>query len=290
MRIRFFAALLLALLFRAPGSADTVYLSNGRTFEGVIAEVGESEVKIRMPGASLSLPRSHVVRVESSESDFAEYLRRKEALRRDSGAQAADWLALAKWARAEGLAQGAREAALIAADLDPSLEGLSPLMRGYGYVLDQQLDRWVPYGDYMRRRGFVLSNGQWISREEHAARVRVQEEEAVRVRAERAAARASQATAAVREVELALAQQELRERVRREPRPVYYGMPVYVFPGFWPPVPFVPCDGCSGGGDPGSPPSPRHPRSSIPDGRNSYTHVPGSLIPGRLGPISSNHP
>ena len=297
MRFRFFAALLLALLFHAPASADTVYLANGRTFEGVIAEVGDSEVKIRMAGGSLSLPKSHVARVEPSDSDLAAYLRRKEALRRNGEAKAADWLALARWARSEGLAHGVREAALIAADLDPHLEGLAPLLRGHGYVLDEQLDRWVPYNDYMRRRGFVLSGGQWITREENAARVRAQEEEAARSRADRAAARAAQATQAVREVELELARLELRDRVRREEQPpAYYGggMPVYVYPGFWPPfpVPVPPCHGHGCGGNQPEPPGPPHhrpPHRTIrDDGRGSYTHVPGSLIPGRLAPISKH--
>ncbi len=259
MRSRLFAACLLALLFHAPAPADTVYLANGRTFEGVIAEVGDAEVKIRMPGGALSLPKSHVVRVEPSDSDLAAYLRRKDALVRGGQVQAADWLALARWARAEGLAHGVREAAIQAADLDPHLQGLAPLLRGLGFVLDEQLDRWVPYNDYMRRRGFVLANGQWITREENAVRVRVQEEAIARERAERAAARASQATQAVREVELALAQLELRDRVRREEQPsALYGtgMPVYVFPGYWPPfpVPVPPCHGCGNNPEPPRPP------------------------------------
>src|SRR6185436_6790936 len=197
------AALLLGLFPLAPAWADTVYLANGRTFENVIAETTETEVKIRMPGGSLSLPRSHVLRVEASDSDFAEYLRRKEAIGRNGSA--ADWLLLARWARLNGLEQGVREAALAAAHLDPHLEGLAPLLRSHGYVLDPQLDRWIPYADSMRRQGFVLADGQWISREENAARQRAREEEMERRRAERAATQAAQATQAVREVELALA-------------------------------------------------------------------------------------
>jgi len=292
MRFRFFAALLLALLFHAPTSADTVYLANGRMFEGVVAEVGDSEVKIHMEGGSLSLPRSHVARVESSDSDLAAYLRRKDALRRDKSADAADWLALARWARSEGLAHGVREAALIAADLDPHLEGLASVLRGHGYVLDEQLDRWVPYNDYMLRRGFVLSGGQWITHEEHTARVRAQQEETARARADREAARAAQATQAVREVELALAQLELRDRIQREEQPqTYYSdIPFYYYPGggFWPtfPVPPVPCDGC-GGPMPPRPPHHPQPHRTIQDpGHGGYTHVPGSLIPGRLAPPS----
>jgi hypothetical protein len=289
MRIRLFAALLLALAFRAPGFADTVYLTNGRSFEGVVAETTDNEVKITMPGGSLSLPRSHVLKVEKSQSDFAEYLKRKTAAQR--GGSAADWLALAQWAKAQGLEQGVREAALAAADLDPRLAGLAPLMRRYGYVLDEQLDRWISYADSMRRRGFVESNGEWISREEHAARVRVQQQEEAQRNAERASARAAQATQAAREAELALAEMELRERLSRrstvQDAVSSYGAPVYFYPWHIAPVPTPPCHHCGPrppqgpGQNPGQNPNQTpEPQQSSRD--TTFTHVPGSLIPGRF--------
>jgi hypothetical protein len=282
MRIRCLAALLFGLFLLPPAWADTVYLANGRTFENVIAETTETEVKIRMPGGSLSLPRSHVLRVESSDSDFAEYMRRKEAIRR--GATAADWLELARWAKRQGLEQGAREAALAAANLNPRLEGLAPLLRSHGFVLDEQLDRWIPYADSMRRRGFVLAEGHWISREEYETRQRVRDEELARRRAERAASQAAQATQAVREVELAIASLELRERLRPVEQPVV-SWPVYVYPGSWfvPPV-APPChgQGCGTGPDPGSGPS-SNPRPHQPRSTHGVFHVPGSLLPGNLG-------
>ena len=53
MRIRCLAALASGLLsLGSAARADTVYLANGRTFENVIAETTETEVKIRMPGGS----------------------------------------------------------------------------------------------------------------------------------------------------------------------------------------------------------------------------------------------
>lgn len=289
MRIRLLAALLLALVFGAPGFADTVYLTNGRSFEGVVAETTENEVKITMPGGSLSLPRSHVLKVEKSQSDFAEYLSRKAAVQRSGSA--ADWLALAQWAKSQGLEQGGREAALSAADLDPRLAGLAPLMRRYGYVLDEQLDRWVPYADSMRRRGFVESNGQWISREEHAARVRAQQEEEMQRNAERASARAAQATQAAREAELALVEMELRERLSRRSssRDIVssYGAPVFFYPWYVAPVSTPPCHHCgprppqAPGQDPGQSPG-QTPEPQQSSRQSPFTHIPGSLIPGRF--------
>jgi hypothetical protein len=291
MRIRLVAALLLSLPALVPVHADTVYLANGRSFEGVIAEETASEVKIQMPGGSLSLPRSHVLRVEKSESDFAEYLKRKNALKRGGQAAAADWLALARWARSQGLEQGAREAALAAADLDPKLEGLAPLLRGYGYVLDAQLDRWIPYADSMRRRGFVQANGQWITREEHAARQRAEQEEIARHNAERASMRAAQASQAAREAELALVEMELRDRLSRSTGGgegvAYYGLPLYSYP-WYVPVPNTPppCRHCG----PGEHPEPQKPPHHQPPPRkdSTFTHVPGSLIPGNPAMSSSS--
>lgn len=276
MRIRLGAALVSLLLLPSLSFADTVYLANGRAFEGVIAEVTDSEVKIRMPGGSLSLPRSHVLRVESSDSDFAEYLRRKEKLRR-GGAGAADWLALARWAKEQGVSHGAREAALIAAETDPRLEGLAPFMRSYAYVLDEQLDRWVPYSDYMRRRGFVHSNGQWITRDEYATRVRAEEEERARWRAEQAERLAASRTRAVQDAQLTLVQMEIQERLDRYAHPVVYGVPLYYVPTF---IAVPPC--CSRGPEPHGPSNPPGglPGAKPRPHRGTVDRIPGSLIPG----------
>lgn len=289
MRIRLLSALLLALAFRAPGFADTVHLTNGRSFEGVVAETTDTEVRITMPGGTLSLPLSHVLRVDKSQSSFAEYLKRKEVVQR--GGSAADWLALAQWAKAQGLEQGVREASLAAADLDPRLAGLAPLMRRYGYVLDEQVDRWISYADSMRRRGFVQSNGEWISREEHAARQRAQQQEEAQRNAERASARAAQATQAAREAELALVEMELREKLARsssvQDAVSSYGAPVYFYPWYVAPVPTPPCHHC-GPRPPQSPgQNPGQNQNQTPEPRQgsrdtTFTHVPGSLIPGHL--------
>jgi len=260
-------------LIAIPVLADDVYLTNGRKFEGVVAETTESQVRIQMQGGTLSLPKSQVLRVETNDSSLAGYLRRKEALKKNLSASASDWLELARWARSQGLGQATREAALRAATLDPRLEGLAPLLRGYGYVLDQQLDRWIPYEESMRRKGFVLSNGQWLTREEYAAKARAWAEEDARRRAvyeERARAAREDRLAALTELTLT---RELTQQAAAPAYPVYanpfYGMPVVVIPGFW-----IPQDG-----------SMRHPHRGDPE---DFTHVPGSLIPGRLIP-SAGH-
>lgn len=267
---------LLLSLSAVPVFADDVYLANGRKFEGVIAETTDSEVRIQMQGGVLSLPLAQVARVEKGDSSLAEYLRRKEALQRDPRALASHWVNLARWAQTQKLQHGTREAALKAAEIDPRLDGLGPILRGLGYVYDDQLDRWIPYADSMRRRGFVLANGQWITRQEYETAVRAQEEEAARRRAAREeAARVAREDRLAALTELAL----VREATGSERRSS--GGPLVVYPGYFFPPLFVdpPHDPDFPGG--------RHrgrsgfgPRAGSP---HSSTRVPGSLIRGHRG-------
>ncbi len=270
MRIRPLSLLLLLSLGSIPVLADDVYLINGRKFEGVIAEIIGSQVRIQMQGGTLSLPKSQVLRVDTGDSSLADFLNRKLELKKNPGARASDWLELARWAQARQLDQATRESALAASNLDPKLEGLAPILRGFGYVLDDQLDRWIPYAESMQRKGFVQSNGQWITREESAARVRAYEEESARRRAQQQ----EQARAAREDRLVALAELSVVQNLARPAAPpqvpVYsnpypYGVPLVVFPGYW---------GASGGAIGGGSNSPRRPDPG------SFTHVPGSLIPG----------
>jgi hypothetical protein len=194
----------LATLSTSPLLADDVYLKNGRSFEGVVAEVGDSQVRIQMPGGSISLPRSSVDRVEKAETRFSEYLQRKEAIEAreaqaaadaagKTGRSAADWLELARWARRNGFSRGAREAGLTAAEIDPRLPGLASVLRPFGYVYEERLDRWVSYDESMQMHGFVRDHGQWISPEEARARGEQQLQLQTAMAAQQAAAAATEA-------------------------------------------------------------------------------------------------
>ena len=273
MRTRSLPLLLLLPLIAVPVLADDVYLVNGRKFEGVIAETTDTQVRIRMQGGTLSLPKEQVLRVDQGDSNLAEYLRRKDLLKKNPTARAGDWLELSRWAHGRELDQAARESALAAAVLDPKLESLGPVLRGYGYVLDPQLDRWIPYADSMRRRGFVQVSGQWISREEYQARLQAQEEEnARRYAARQEAARAAREDRLAALAELSLVRQMSQQPAEPSPYPYSpYGFPfsgyVVVAPGF-------------GGGGHHRPPHGQM-------GPVGFTHIPGSLIPGSLFPESN---
>lgn len=283
MQTRPILASLLALgsLSLAPLAADDVHLINGRVFEDVIAEVTDSTVRIKMAEGVLSLPREQVARVVESESSLAEYLRRKEALRRVAEVRASDWLDLALWARTQGLEHGVRESVMTAAQIDPRLAGLEPLMRGYGYVYEGELNSWIPFSDSMRRRGLVYSRGEWIPREEYQ---RAQETERIRMEARMEASRREHAAArAAREREYERRESEREEKEARRRGRDYDGDiangangPLLLFPGGWY-VPVFP--------GPGLPPGPRPETPERGTGSGGgFTRVPGSLIPGNLAP------
>lgn len=277
MQTRPILASLLALgsFSLSPLAADDVHLLNGRVFEDVIAEVTESQVRIKMAEGVLSLPREQVTRVVESDSSLEEYLRRKEALRRVAEVRASDWLDLALWARTQGLEHGVRESAMTAAQLDPRLAGLEPVMRGYGYVYEEEINRWIPFSDSMRRRGLVYSRGEWIPRDEY---LRAQEMERARVEARMESSRRAnaEARAAYERREREQWEREREERDsrgrRRHDQDVFDG-PLLLFPGGF----FVPVfPGRPGGGGPA-------PRERGTGSGGGFTRVPGSLIPGTLG-------
>jgi hypothetical protein len=204
-------------------------------------------VRIHLGGGSLVLPRDQVTSIESGPSTVEEYRLRAQELRGDPAAAAARWLELARWARARGFDFGARDAALAAADLDPRLEGLDPLLRALGYELDEKSGRWFPYEEAMRRRGWVQDGVDWVPAQVAAARA--EERRAVREasRREAEAARLDR-LAALTEMKLVsdLAEPGL------QPVPWWltfgaWGAPVVWFPA---PVPQLPP------GDPGSGPVP----------------------------------
>ncbi|HEV7504487.1 MAG TPA: hypothetical protein VGS07_06230 [Thermoanaerobaculia bacterium] len=278
MRLRSLPVLLL-LLTAAPVFADNVYLANGRKFEDVMAETTGTQVRIHLQGGVLVLPKSQVLRVEAGDSNLGQYLRQKEILKKSPATRAADWVELARWAQSKQLDQATREAALAAAILDPHVPGLAPILRGFGYVLDEQLDRWVRYEDAMRRKGFMQSNGQWITAEEYQWRARAQADEDARRRADRQ----EQARSAREErlevlTELALT----RELVQPQAQPPYlgpyapWGTSVVLLPGFV----------TSPGRHDGRTPDLFHLEPDF--GATDFVHVPGSLIPGRL-PGSGSH-
>jgi hypothetical protein len=224
---------LVPLLLLCAGSlrADDVLLHNGKVFEGVIVAERERTLDLTLPGGTISIPKSSVREIVASDSPYAEYLSRAAELRRGE-AEAARWVELARWAAENRMDTAAREAALTAAALDPSIAELAPLMRSLGYELDESSGQWLPFEEVMRHRGFVLVDGSWLTREE-AADLRRRIETEARARETERIARAAA------EIRLAAAELEM-QRASREPAPAYGGWGDAYAPYFWPVGAFPP--------------------------------------------------
>ena len=297
MLIRTLAAALPALLIlplaARPVRADEVHLTNGETFEGVVAEVQGDKVAIRMPNGVIRLPRSRVERVEKSASPFEDFLRRAHAL--TGSTDAGEWLELALWARDRGLHEGMRSAALRAARLDPRLDGLGPLMHEIDYVYDDELGRWVHHDELMSRRGYVEVDGRWVPPEVVAETARQAREERRRRIEEERSRRIDQAIDLLALAQIRELQEDEEEEAARgvyAPYGIGSGAPVASFPGA-----FVPRghghhprghaqgdrgqDGGRSGGDSGT----ARGRARHTGGHNTASwddvsrHQPGSIIP-----------
>ena len=205
------AGVLCALLAIPPVAADDVHLTNGNTFEDVIATVDGDEVRIRLPHGEIALPVSRVQRIDKADSALQEYLARERGLFL-SEAGAAEWLELARWAYRHDLDHGARKSALRAARLDPHLEGLGDLLGAYGYVYAEELGRWLTHEESMERRGYVYWEGGWVPRADLEERLRRLEQEAQQRRTRQAEATAQLALQAAIEARI---QAEVAREVAR---------------------------------------------------------------------------
>jgi hypothetical protein len=168
-RLACVSILLAGVLAPPTAVADSVYLKNGQSFEGVEAVVSGDTVKIDLAIGSMRLPMSQVERIEEVDSTLGEY-RVREARLRSEGGDAAAWLELARWARERDFDQGAAKAAARAARLDPGLPELEPLMTSLGWVRDENASEWLPYDEAMRRQGLVEDRGEWVTPEERRER------------------------------------------------------------------------------------------------------------------------
>jgi hypothetical protein len=206
--------------------------------------------------------------VERAPSALAEYLRRKQELTYRTDTAAGDWLSLARWAKANELYQGVREAGMLAAELDPELAGLEPLLRPFGLVMFAELGRWMPLEEAMARRGLVRHEGEWISKEEQRERLA----ERARLEAMRAEAEAARRMAAAAE-----RMQRVEEEARRREAERWHYPPLvfYPVPGF---VVGIPVIAAPRGGEPKEASEGTSRRGGYDDLRHRQ---PGSLLPPR---------
>jgi hypothetical protein len=271
------AALTLTTAVPAPLLADDVHLQNGNVFEGVIARVEGQQVKIRLPHGELTLPLDRVARIDHEASPLQEYLERRSALLGRETVPAEAWLELAQWAAARQLDQGAKEAALAAAKIDPRRPELQDLLGRFGYVYNGESGQWLSPEEYRRQAGWVFAGGRWISPEEAAEASRIAAEARARVAEQAAQSRQAQLAAIALETAIeARVQAEVARETVRQPYYPYFHTPVVVVSPFIPIAPpHRPPDATPGPGTGQDPPFLPAPRT----GSGSF-RVEGSLAPG----------
>lgn len=295
MRLQGVAAVLalasLPFAVAAPAAADDVHLTNGKVFQGVIAEWRGDQLVMHVPGGQLTLARDSVREVVVAESGYRAYLARERVLRGRADAGAQEWLELARLALEAQMRQPAREAALEAAARDPRLAGLAPVLRALGYELYERESRWLPRDEVMRRRGYLLYDGRWITREEAALE---RAESAARER-EREAQTLARLERAALHTRLAAAELELRRAVAPPQAPVVVYLqgqslwPPFLVPITAPiPAPWAPVPAPSPA-DPHGPPRRGTTGELTGLGVDILQRQPGSLFPARWAASGESH-
>jgi hypothetical protein len=228
MREMWQGALVLAVASAA--AADEIHLKSGGKVSGRIVSRTAESIEVDVGAGKITVPTSHVVRVEEKRSALHEYEEKASKL---PAGDADAWIALGDWASAMGLGTQAKEAynrALAAAPGDPRANA------GVGNV---QVDgRWVSEDEGYKAKGYVNYQGHWMTPNEHQALLaqmaaeteseRIRQESEMRVR--EADARAAEAEAAARKAEADAAQQA-------EGLPLWYGWGAG--PVAWPTGPIV---------------------------------------------------
>ena len=284
--------LLLAAAVALPLRADTVRLKNGRAYEGVIAERVPQGVRVQLAFGHIVIPAEQVAAIEKSPSALATYLQRKAALQARPSANAAAWLELAFWAKTNDLPSAAREAALVAAEIDPRLPGLDAMLRPHGLVYEEKLARWIPFEESMARRGLVRYDGEWMSVAEQRERIAERDRQRAAVAQEAASRRMADAAEAMLRTQQSMVERDARvqEKLLRQAELYANGWgQVVTFPGFWAP-PVVVVVNPPRPSHPGRPPHPGPPPQT-PFPRSNYSSLqsrqPGSFLPLYGEPIVS---
>lgn len=209
--VRTRTAVLLGAALATAAGADTVYLVNGNQLDDVVAERRGSELRIVLSYGEIVLAANLVDRVERRPSVWQEY-RERELRLESASAPAGAWLELARWAERMSYEPGFLRALVRAAELEPRLEGLEPLMRRAGYLFDDEAGRWQSEKQYMERRGYLLWGDRWLPRAAYLERLRERREAERRRRDEARQERIARAIEA-------LAVAELGRAARSEPEP-----------------------------------------------------------------------
>jgi hypothetical protein len=191
-------------LWPGVAAADEIFIRGGGRLTGEVIERGPDSILVDIGTGQIGLPASSVDRIVPGATPGGLYRQRAASLAPDD---LEGWLALAAWARTQGLEAQARAAWENVLLADP---GNVAARRALGYI---QIDgQWMTREESYQARGYVLFDGAWVTSEQARAsledrRARAEERRAgaeaeARIREAEARARVAEADAQRAETDL----------------------------------------------------------------------------------------
>lgn len=145
---------LVLALAATPLLGDELSLKGGGRITGEIVKETEAAVTVDIGAGNMTVPKSSVVRVETSVSPLQEYRAHAASL---ASEDVEGWRELGRWAASQGLTKQAREAFTKVKDVLPNDPEANHTL---GLVL---LDgHWVTEKESFTARGFVQFEGDWM--------------------------------------------------------------------------------------------------------------------------------
>jgi hypothetical protein len=162
---RFTLAGAACLAAAAAAGADVVRLRNGGVLEGEVRDLGDA-LGVRSRGGEIRIPHEDVAGVEPAPTVEAQFQRRRaEAEARDrlapGGLDVEARLALGRWCAERRLRTEAAGEFLAVLRAAPDHAEASRRAAELGY--ERFGDAWMTRDEAMRRRGYVLHGGRWMT-------------------------------------------------------------------------------------------------------------------------------
>ncbi|MBI2375328.1 MAG: hypothetical protein HYV07_15135 [Deltaproteobacteria bacterium] len=149
--------------------ADQVVLTGGETLEGVVTERGD-EVEVRMDVGTITFSRAEVQEIRRTPNLLSTLAEKRAKL---AAGDVEGLYKLALWAEQNGLGSTAHGMFEEVVEKKPEHDGAR---RALGF---RKLDgRWVDEASYMASKGYVLLDGQFVTKEVAEARAKADAEAA----------------------------------------------------------------------------------------------------------------
>jgi hypothetical protein len=152
-------SLLVVLVLISSLHADTVVTKDKKRYDGRIVRENESEVVIlTYADGEIAVPKSNLQSKSKGKNKWDDY---DQKLAKDAPQTAAAQFAFGNWCKQQGLISAAKKHWELAVAADSNFEAAR---KALGHMKDG--DRWVTEDEYYQAKGWVKSDGQWMSPDE----------------------------------------------------------------------------------------------------------------------------